>query len=140
MIEYVILGTSHCVQESNELEQAVLGAAAEYGVALIAEENTYDIASTSARRAANWQGVPYLQVDPSPAEWFGLAIDREMSLREQCLQRQDVRLSHADSVREDFWLGRIEAVLDRGHVLVICGYLHVNFLGQKVEARGDKVL
>jgi hypothetical protein len=139
MNEYVIIGTSHWVQESNELEGVVVRAARQ-GVTLIAEENPYDIDSTSARRAAQRQGIAYLQVDPSPAEWAGLGIAREMNLRDGPLQGEDVRLSHADAVREGFWLEKIEASMNRGRVLIICGYLHLHFLTQRVEERGGKVV
>ncbi|MGC9996987.1 MAG: hypothetical protein ABSE79_16845 [Terriglobia bacterium] len=138
MTEYLIIGTSHWVQESSELEDTVVRAA-RHGVALIVEENTYDIASTSARRAAKRQGIAYLQVDPSPAEWAELGIEREMDLRDRCLQQEDVRLSHADDLREELWLSRIDAAQFLGRVLVVCGYLHVDFLAKKVEERGGTV-
>jgi hypothetical protein len=64
----------------------------------------------------------------------------EMRRGAQCLQEHDVRLSHADAVREDFWLERIEAGIERGGVLIICGYLHLDFLAQKIGKRGGKVV
>lgn len=140
MVEYVILGTSHLVQESGELEEAVEAAAANHGIVLIAEENPYDIDSTAARQVARSRDIPYLQVDPSPSEWALLEIDREMDLRNQCFQREDVRLSHADNVRENLWLKRIEASAKHGRVIVICGYLRVDFFAEKVRKQGGRVV
>ena len=140
MIEYVILGTSHWVQESSDLERIVLASAANHGIVLIAEENTYNIDSTSALRAANRQRITYLQVDPPPAEWAGLGIEWEMDLRNQYFQGKDIRLSNADDLRENLWLKKIEASVGHGCVLIICGYLHVDFLAEKVKKRGGRVV
>jgi hypothetical protein len=57
-----------------------------------------------------------------------------------CLQNVDVRLSRADSIRENFWLDKIESVPRDGHVLIICGYLHVDFLASSVSTRGGRVV
>jgi hypothetical protein len=56
------------------------------------------------------------------------------------LQGQDVRLSHADGIREGLWLARIEKRFASGRVLIVCGYLHADFLGEIIEGRGGKVL
>src|SRR5579875_3198410 len=71
-----------------------------------------------------------------PQEWPDHGIECEMRIRANFQTDRDIRLSHADSAREKFWLKKIEANMDGGSVLVICGYLHVNFLAQKVEERG----
>ena len=140
VIEYVILGTSHWVQESSDLEEVLVAVTSKHDIHLIAEENTYHIEATSARRASSRQGIGYVQVDPPPADWAGLRIKREMDLRDQRLHGEDVRLSHADSVREDLWLEKIETKIRNGRVLVVCGYLHVDFLTQKMQDRGHSVV
>jgi hypothetical protein len=65
-----------------------------------------------------------------------------MNLRndEPSLAGQDCRLSHADAVREDFWLETIETSMDRGRVLIVCGYLHVDFLTRRVGEHGSIVV
>jgi hypothetical protein len=64
-----------------------------------------------------------------------------MSVRRRpSLQGQDVRFSHADTVREEFWLARIEASVEGGRVLIICGYLHSDFLVQRIRDRSGMVL
>lgn len=139
-IEYVILGTSHLVQESVELEESVVRVLSQFRIRVVAEENSYDIASTAGRRVSKRLGLSYIQIDPSPSEWAELGIDREMSIRGQSPDRRDVRLSHADDVREKVWLDRIAASTTGARVLVVCGYLHVDYLAQKVEERGGTVV
>lgn len=139
MLEHVILGTSHEVQDTFEFEKPLTDTVMKHSVILIAEEYPFKCASRVAGLTANMR-IPYLQVDPFPEDWTTLGIEREMKTREQFLAGQDIRLSHADAVREDFWLKKIEANLNHGCVLVACGYLHINFLAEKVEERGGTVV
>ncbi len=139
VIEYVILGTSHCVQDSSEFERPVMDAIQKHAIRLVAEEYTCDspsMVSVTTKRLH----IPYLQVDLFPEEWAAHGIDSEMRIREQLFAGQDVRLSHADAVREDFWLEKIEKSIELGRVLIICGYLHLDFLAGKIRERGGKVL
>ena len=139
MIEYVILGTSHDLQGLSKFEKPALDAIRKHSIRLVAEEYTCD--NTSMVCAATKRlHIPYLQVDLFPWEWAEYKIDREMEARKQFLQDQDCRLSHADAVREGFWLEKIEASVDRGRVLIICGYLHLEFLTQRVGERGGRVV
>jgi len=139
MIEYVILGTSHQVQDSSKFEKPVMNAIGKHSIRLVAEEYTCDNASMVCVTTKRLH-IPYLQVDLYPQDWAAYKIDREMRIREQFLQGQDCRLSHADAVREGFWLEKIEASMDRGRVLIICGYLHLDFLTQSVEERCGRVV
>lgn len=141
MIEYVILGTSHLIQDTPKFEKPVMDAIGKHSIRLVAEEYTCDTASrvcVTTRRLH----IPYLQVDLYPQEWAAYKIDREMNLRndEQSLAGQDCRLSHADAVRESFWLETIEASMDHGRVLIVCGYLHLDFLSQRAGERGGMVV
>lgn len=139
MIEFVILGTSHPdMQDSTKFGNPVAAAIHKHCIRLVAEEHPLDTISVTCGVAKHLH-VPYLQVDPFPAELAKLGIQEEMTLRNQCFQGEDVRLRHADDVRENLWLERIEASLDHGKVLVICGYLHVDFLAEKVKKRGGRV-
>jgi hypothetical protein len=135
----VILGTSHPIQDSSRFEGPVRDAIEKHSIGLVAEEYTCDTVSMASVVTKRLH-IPYLQVDLYPQEWVAYNIDREMKLPEEFLQGQDVRLSHADAVREEFWLQRIVAAVDRGRVLVICGYLHLGFLAQKAEERGGRVV
>jgi hypothetical protein len=141
MIEYAMLGTSHDIQGTSEFEKPLTDAIRKYSARMVAEEYTLDNPSMACVTTKHLH-IPYLQIDLFPQEWPGHGIDREMQKREseQPLRGQDIRLSHADAVREEFWLDKIEASLDRGCVLVICGYLHVDFLAQKVKGRGCTVV
>jgi hypothetical protein len=141
MIQYAILGTSHSAQDSPQFENSVIEAIQKHQIMLVAEEYPCDNASrvcVTAKRSH----IPYLQVDLYPDEWPAHGIDCEMKMRSQavCLQEQDVRLSHADTVRENFWLKEIENCLEQGRVLIICGYLHLDFLADNIRERGSKVL
>jgi len=46
----------------------------------------------------------------------------------------EVRLCHADDIRENFWLAKIERAKVTP-VLVVCGWAHTGFLARKVRAR-----
>jgi hypothetical protein len=139
MIEYAILGTSHEIQSTSKLEKPLTDVIGKYAVRMVAEEYTLDTQSIACI-TANRLHIPYLQVDFFPHEWAEHDVDREMCMREKFLSGRDVRLSHADDVREGFWLERIRTSADRGPVLIICGYLHVDSLAQKVLSRGETVL
>jgi hypothetical protein len=141
MIEYVILGTSHKIQSTSKFDKPVIDAIGRYSVTMVAEEYTNDDVSTACVTAKRLH-IPYLQVDLYPQEWPEHGIEREMRAREgeQALREDDCRFPHADRIREDFWLERIQACADGRCVLVICGYLHVNFLAQRVEESGGTLL
>jgi hypothetical protein len=108
---------------------------------LVAEEYPFPGIRSTAQRIASDSSKAYIQIDPLPAEWCALGIYEEMQTRAnpQCPQRKDVRLSHADSVREKFCFEQIERNIDHGRVLVVCGYLHQAFFADRVRERG-KVL
>jgi hypothetical protein len=139
--EYVIVGTPHGRQESQEFAERVVDLVSQHSVSLVAEEYPHSIWSP-VHSMTSRAGVPYIQIDPTEEEWGALGISREMQLRRDTpsLNRVDCRLSHADAIREDLWLRRIEEQLSGGRVLVVCGYLHVHFLADAAAARGSVVL
>lgn len=139
MHEYVVLGTSHEVQDTFEFEKPLTDAVMKQSLILIADEYPFKCPSRVRALAGNMR-IPYLQIDTFPDDWAALGIDHEMRAREDQLVGRDIRLSNADSVRENLWLEKIGASLDCGRVLVICGYLHVKFLAQRVEERGGVVI
>jgi len=137
--EYLILGTSHTSQDSLQLESSAVALIDKYKISLVAEEYPCDDKSRVCAMAAR-RHIPYLQVDLFPDEWSAHGIDWEMRTRSNapCLQGIDVRLSHADSVREHFWLDKVESAL--GRALIICGYLHLDFLAGSIRAGGGIVV
>lgn len=139
-MEYIILGTSHIVQESGKFESCAAAILNRYEIRLVAEEYLCDTESRICSMAKR-RHIPYLQVDLWPNEWAEYGIDREMKTRSDapCMQNVDIRLSHADSIRENFWLDKIEICLKAGSVLVICGYLHLDFVAGNIQARGSLV-
>jgi len=141
MIEYVILGTSHRIQDSPQFEKPVIDTIQKHEIRLVAEEYPCDNVSRVCVKAKRLH-TPYLQIDLFPEEWPEHGIDCEMKMRSdaECLQGHDCRLSHADAVREEFWLEKIEKSIERGRVLIICGYLHLDFFGENIRERGGKVL
>jgi hypothetical protein len=141
MINYAIFGTSHDLQDCPQFEQPLIETIQEHRITLIAEEYPFDIASAVSVVAGRLQ-IPYLQVDLFPSEWAAYDIDWEMKIRVDapCLVNADVRLSHADSVRENIWLDKIEKKLKHGRVLIVCGYLHVHFLADNIQNGGAILL
>lgn len=117
-----------------------------YAIRLIAEEHTLDTHSMAFIIALH-RHIPYLQIDIFEDEQRQIGVLDELRKRPNDLKRQGEgvqlvchRLSHADGVREDFWLNTIGASIERGRVLIICGYLHVNFLAEKAESHGCRVV
>jgi hypothetical protein len=139
MIEYVVLGTSHWAQESPKFEEPVRDAVQRHAIRLIAEEYPLDPASRVCVIAKRLH-IPYLQIDMFPQEQIEHGIEQELRKRKDFLQGQDCRLSHADAIREEFWLEKIETSVDRARVLVICGYLHSDFLAERARERGGLVV
>ena len=141
MIEYVIFGTSHVIQESLQFANQVEKCIRECEITLVAEEFPFEIVS-KVHAVATSLNIPYLQIDLFPYDWRTYHIDYEMAMRLDagCLAGLDVRLSHADEVREELWLQKIEKNIERRRVLIVCGYLHLHYLAIKINNRGDKIL
>ena len=138
-MEYIVLGTSHTVQESGQFESWTATIIDKHKVKLIAEEYPCDSQSRVGAMAKR-RHIPYLQVDLFSSEWAAHGIDWEMKMRDApCLQNVDVRFSHADSIRENFWLDKVENSRIDGAVLIICGYLHLDFLAKNIHVRGGIV-
>jgi hypothetical protein len=68
MIEYVILGTSHCIQDSSEFEKPVIEAIYKHAIRLVAEEFPLDSLSRVCVMSKHLH-TPYLQIDLFPQEW-----------------------------------------------------------------------
>jgi hypothetical protein len=82
MIEYVMLGTSHCIQDSLELDKPVRDAISTHAIRLIAEEYPHDSASRVCVTAKRLH-IPYLQIDLYPDEQIRHNIDQEIKKREE---------------------------------------------------------
>ena len=94
-MEYAILGTSHTVWDSGQLESSAAAIIRKYKIRLIAEEYPSDDQSRICAMAKR-RHIPYLQIDLFGDEWKMHEIDWEMRMRTDsaCLQNLDIRLSH----------------------------------------------
>lgn len=136
MIDFVLLGTSHCCQESPDFLACVERTIRNYSIALIAEEFNFDASIRSAVNGLAAQSkIPYLQIDIPVEDWAKFDIEIEMSYREQHLRGKDYRLRHADDIRENYWIDQIENYPAKGTTLIICGYLHIQYLAEKIQMR-----
>jgi hypothetical protein len=82
--------------------------------------------------------ISYLEINMLTQEAEAAGILDEVGRRyDQELEKNpnsEVRLCHADDIRENFWLDKIERTKVTP-VLVVCGWAHTGFLGRKVRAR-----
>jgi hypothetical protein len=80
MMEYVVIGTSHDVQDSPEFESRTRMEIQENRITLVAEEFPFDeqIVSKVCAVAKSMQ-IPYLQIDLLPHEWakYGIRLRDE---------------------------------------------------------------
>lgn len=139
MAQYVIFGTSHECQLESAVEERVIKLAELHAPAVIAEEFPFPGVPSAVSRAAAGTRVSYCQVDPPPHE-LPRDVARGLELRQRTFPDPDVRLSHADAVREEIWLDRIEAAAGDARVLLVCGYLHAPYLAELARSRGGAVL
>lgn len=149
---FVILGTSHSIQWKpkdaspgelqlmNGLESAIRELVAARGIALIAEEGPGNFSLTVARQVALESRVNHLQVDLNSDDPEWAWIRREMETRDHAdayLQQygaDELRFPHADDIRENVWLDRIQKTALEP-VLVVCGWAHARALSKKVKER-----
>jgi hypothetical protein len=152
---YVILGTCHPLQwrggapsqsvlkKIDGLTSLIRNLVRRYKIVLIAEESPGpNCPCLIARQIAKDEGISYLEIDMTPQDAQAAGIRDEMDHRYSPTAAEDpcaeVRLSHADEIRENFWLDRIERT-GASPVLVICGWAHTSFLASKVAARNNVV-
>jgi hypothetical protein len=142
------LGTSHQIQcrwgdastkeakLSEELRFIVRELLARYSITLIAEEAPHDV-PTVARLVSNETQLPYLQVDMPSGEYERYGIRSEMDMVATLNSRGDAdyRCPHADDIRENSWLEKLEQSPSARRVLLVCGYAHTKFVAQKVRDR-----
>jgi len=146
MIDCVVVGTDHRLQSSDTALKAHLAhLARNHNFGLVAEECAAD-ASTVAGQVASSLGVPHLPIDMTDAERKEAGIYDRLCIRPKMrfdpasgYQEEHVYLRHADGVRENFWLDKIEAITCEGQVLVVCGYLHLDPLSEKARRRRHRV-
>jgi hypothetical protein len=148
---YVILGTSHDIQwaggapspsvrkDIDGLKSTIRGLIAKYKVKLIAEETLGpNSPPTVAREIANSEKICYREIDMSRDEVEAAGIleelERRYDQRSEENPNSEVRMCHADDIRENSWLDVIEQ-MKLTPVLVVCGWAHTDFLASKVRAR-----
>lgn len=147
----VILGTCHDIQwaggapspsvrkDIDGLKSTIRGLIAKYKVKLIAEETLGpNSPPTVAREIANDEKICYREIDMPRDELEVAGIREETDRRYQSSlstsPNTEIRLCHADDIRENFWLDKIEGT-KATPVLVVCGWAHTGFLARKVRAR-----
>ena len=118
-------------------------------IELIAEEYSADFneLNTLAKQVTIESGIPYTTVDMTTAERQAAGIYERLCIRPAVnfnpntgeLRERHLYLRHADGVREEFWLDKIEARGTDGRVLIVCGHLHLDPLTKRAEIRGHRV-
>jgi hypothetical protein len=69
---------------------------------------------------------------------YGIQEEMEVLARFNSKGDADYRCPHADGIRENSWLDRIEKDPSASRVLLVCGYAHTTFLAKKVRDRGRR--
>jgi len=149
MVNLIILGTDHKLQPRDlMLKQEISGLCKEFQVTLIAEEFRPGEVSVASKAAEECGIAPSLQVDMNSEERRLAGIDIVLSKYEVPCPL-DVMLATAawpppkrpyltktDGIREEYWLNKVESALNNMKTLLVCGSMHVNFVGTRAEARG----
>jgi hypothetical protein len=78
--------------------------------------------------------IEWLSVDMTPEEKVAAGISEEQRARRE--SGRQVR-APSDEIREQAWIEKLEAS-GKQHVLVVCGYLHLEVLVQKLKFRGHE--
>jgi hypothetical protein len=157
-MQYIILGTAHELQPRHPgLKAIVLNLAKANAVKLIAEEVREGCREDSvAAKVAKLLGLPRrVLIDMTKAERTEAGINDALDNRPRFVRDEKGKevldnngdfiarrcyLRHADGIREEHWLNRVEEIRPQGNVLIICGYMHRNFLAEKIKKRCDEVL
>ena len=147
---YVILGTCHSIQWRPKdvtpsecelidgLDSLIHALVSKYRIKLIAEETLGPGSPpTVACPIANDAKIPYREIDMLRDELKAAgileAVDRRYDQRSGGNPNSEVRLCHADDIRENSWLDKIEQ-MKLSPVLVVCGWAHTGSLARKVRA------
>ena len=137
-MNFVVIGTDHRFQHS----EAGLSGLLQGWIVLhypepliaIAEEHHKDIGNTSvAQVLAEKHGLHWCNLDMTPKEKQDAGIFEDQRSRPSTTARVC-----SDDIREDAWVGKLTQP-GSGTVLVICGFLHLESLVQKLRDKGHGV-
>jgi hypothetical protein len=103
-------------------------------IQLIAEESDNRWGNSVARNIAVEHHIEWLSVDMTPEEKAAAGIAEEQPARRE--SGRQVRVP-SDDIREQAWVEKLEAS-GKEHILVVCGYLHLEGLVQKLKIRGHE--
>jgi hypothetical protein len=148
----VVFGLDHDIQENDDggrLEVIIRVLFEKYQCDLIAEEwnagPRRDVV-TVARRLANTSGIRWLNMPEAIREERGILTSlnrRIVPVRVDPKSGQVVPelscatyLPKADGIREEYWLGQVQAAQPKKCTLVTCGLIHVRPFGKKMEEAG----
>jgi len=101
---------------------------------MIAEEWDEQSGESLARRLATARGIDWLYMDMRTEEKIRAGIEEKQ--RDRRVSGQQLKLP-SDDLREHAWADKLEAS-GREHVLVVCGYFHLDGLVRKLRARGHE--
>lgn len=141
-MNFVVIGTDHRFQTSDPGFDALVRswAGARYVVPLSAIAEEYHEAigiSSIGKRVAQELGLEWFNVDMSAEERERAGILTDQLRRPISTDAVAIRVP-SDTIREDTWVSRLTSV-DRGTVILICGYLHYDHLAQRLRAEGHTV-
>jgi hypothetical protein len=139
----IILGTDHCLQDSDEGLKHVVNSITESNqVTLIGEEHG-PVSISVARQVAESNGIPWVQIDMDIAQRLKVGIDEKLNSRMKIryesngsVTQLDRYAPREDGIREEFWLERIAEHPTNGTALLICGALHARKVSDKAKQKG----
>jgi len=103
-------------------------------IQLIAEEWDEQWGKSAAHKIADEHRIDWLSVDMAPEEKVEAGIADEQRTRRE--SGRQVRVP-SDEIREQAWIEKLETCGEK-HVLVVCGYLHLDGLVRKLKMRGHE--
>lgn len=151
LVRCTVLGTDHNLQRSDAgLRHKITSIiSSNRAISLIAEECSDPNQITVAREIVqesngliSWCCVDMTDEDRKKAGIYErLCIRPKLKFHPETGLDEDPRIyfRHADGVREEFWLDRIADAQPRDEVLIVCGWMHLEFLADKATKRGWSV-
>ena len=103
-------------------------------IQLMAEEWHEQWGKSVAQNIAVEHHIEWLSVDMTPEEKIAAGIAEEQRTRRESGRQVKVP---SDEIRVQAWVEKLEAS-GKEHILVVCGYLHLEDLVQKLKIRGHE--
>jgi hypothetical protein len=137
-MNFVVIGTDHRMQNSEAgfegLLRAWLSRQFFEPLGAIAEEYADAIGSSIGQRLATERGLRWYNLDMTPDEKHRAGILADQRRRPISTEKISFRVP-TDDVREEAWTRKLMES-EAGTTLVICGYLHYEPVGKKLQAMG----